>query len=145
MLYHVPPQWLRVQTVLGQSLGYASSRMGTSERLYVWCVCVCVCVCVCACNRQWKYQMSSTENYGIIISCITDWQKTEASSLGLLIIEVHIQHLIKDGLTVNSNTGVPHLSVVSEVLPHITTVDTTTISRSHVIIWPLDLWVCTGC
>ena len=28
----------------------------------------------------------------------------------------------------NSNTGI-HLSVVSEVLPHITTVDTTTISR----------------
>ena len=47
---HDPPQWLRVQTVLGQSLGYASSRMETSERLCVMvCVCVCVCVCVHAC------------------------------------------------------------------------------------------------
>ena len=35
------PQWLRVQTVPGQSLGYVSSCMETSERL---CVCVCVCV-----------------------------------------------------------------------------------------------------
>ena len=56
VLYHDrPTSMARVQTVLGQSLGYASSRMETSERL-----CVCVCVCVCVCDNETKYLVQKT-------------------------------------------------------------------------------------